>query len=83
MGNRVTELFCWIAYDPADDNEGIPAAPTVMDGERYFIPLMGADMDRVASLRRHVEAVKAAMPSDCPPFKLRRFVITEEVVDEL
>lgn len=82
MGNKITELYAWIALDPADDNEGMPATDIVIDGMRYFVPLLGADMDRVTSLRRYAKEVKASMPGNVV-FRLRRFIITDEVVDEL
>lgn len=82
MGNKITELYCWIALDPADDNEGVPATNIIINGADYMVPLMGADKARIASLRKHAEQVKAEMGPDIA-FRLRRFVITEEVVDEL
>jgi hypothetical protein len=81
MGNRITELYCWIALDPADDNEGIPATNLSIAGRDYMVPLLGADTARMTSLRKHAERVRAEMPGVA--FTLRRFVITEEVVDEL
>ena len=46
-GFRIKSIWAFIATNPEDDSEGIPAA--LMSGT--WMPLMAADEDRVASLR--------------------------------
>lgn len=53
---KITSLYAWIATE-ADGGEGLPAMHTVIDGQEYFMPLMGADMARIKSLRGKAELV--------------------------
>lgn len=48
MTVRIEEMFAFIALDPADDTEGVTAALRP-NGE--WMPMIGADMDRMNSLR--------------------------------
>lgn len=45
---RIEQMYAFVALDPEDDTEGVPAytAPNGM-----MMPLVGADMTRVESLR--------------------------------
>lgn len=50
-GIRITEIYAFIAIDPRDDNEGIPAiSGPWQDGQEVMMPLVGADRERIISL---------------------------------
>lgn len=49
MGNVITELYAYVVLDDGDGNEGVPAVE-MPDGK--IMPLMGADMPRVQSIRQ-------------------------------
>lgn len=71
---RVTELYAWIATE-RDGGEGVPAASMVVDGQLMLVPLIGADLARLESLRP--TAVAVANESGCP-VRLRRFVLAPD-----
>jgi hypothetical protein len=56
MSPRVTELYAWVVTDTGPDDEGVPAflGPT-----GAWMPMMGADLERAASLRAEAEKVAA------------------------
>ena len=45
----VTEMWAWIATE-ANGGEGVAACEMVIDGQRFLMPLVGADEARVRSL---------------------------------
>jgi hypothetical protein len=51
-GKRITQIFCFIALDTADDCEGIPAieGPHPLSGGGIMMPLVGADQARLEAL---------------------------------
>lgn len=53
---RITELYAWVVADTGPDDEGVPA---FMDLTGAWFPMMGADLDRAASLRTEAEKVAA------------------------
>lgn len=65
MTKKITEIYAWICTEP-DGGEGLPA---IMVNNRAM-PLIGADKERMASLRPYAEQVAAE--SGCP-LKLVRF----------
>jgi len=50
---RIEEMYAFIAADTGPDDEGLIAVPseTDQDGTSVWLPLIGADMERVDSLR--------------------------------
>ena len=44
---RITEMFAFISEDKGPDDEGVVG----MSAGQWMLPLVGADMDRVDSLR--------------------------------
>lgn len=50
---KITEMFAWVSTEP-DGGEGICAAQMVMEGQLIYMPLIGADANRVESLRSTV-----------------------------
>lgn len=53
-GDVVSELYAWVTIDPADGNEGVMAFRTA-SGD--WMPMIGADMARIESLRPMVMAI--------------------------
>jgi len=64
---RIDALWAWISTDPGDEEEGLIGYRTP-DG--WWMPLVGADRERIESYRWHAELVKAATGQ---PVKLVRF----------
>lgn len=50
---RIDKMYAFIAEDTGPDDEGLIALPseTDQDGNSVWLPLIGADMERVDSLR--------------------------------
>lgn len=80
-GKRVTELWAYIAVDPHDDCEGIPAVniPDPATRQPTSFPLVGADEYRMRSLRPI--AVELAKLNGCL-MRLVRFT-NMEVIEEI
>jgi len=66
-GKSIDALYAWVATDP-DGGEGVCGAN--IPGLGGMVPLVGADMDRVKSLRPFAEATRAA---SAYPVRLVRF----------
>ncbi len=51
---KITEMFAFIVEDKSPDDEGVIAfeSRSQTTGESLWLPLVGADMARVESLRR-------------------------------
>lgn len=69
---RIDEMFAFIVVDD-DGTEGVPA---YLDGSGLWVPLMGADTARVASLRHHGVATARAMKR---PVEIVRFTVRERI----
>lgn len=63
---RITDLYAYVIADKDDDDEGVPAFPS-MSG--MMMPMMGADQERAASLRRMAQEMATASGK---PIKLIR-----------
>jgi len=50
-GDRVMELWTYLAIDSVDDCEGIAGITAILDGQRTVMPMIAADKARIASLR--------------------------------
>jgi hypothetical protein len=70
---KITELWAWIVQEP-DGGEGVPASTAIMPG--YFLPLMGADGDRMKALEEHARAIASLSGL---PIRLERFTNHEVV----
>jgi hypothetical protein len=73
-GQAINTLYAWIATEP-DGGEGL--ATMILNG--MFMPMIGADRERVQSLRPHAEWVHDV--TGCP-IKLKAFTVGV-VIDEL
>jgi hypothetical protein len=76
QGQKITMLYAWVVTEP-DGGEGIAGANIPALGG--MVPLVGADRERMASLRPHAELVRR---SSGYPVRLVRFG-TREVLEEL
>jgi len=69
---RITQMLVYVLADKDEDDEGVPSIHTAMGA----MPLLGADEDRVRSLRPYAQ--KLANLSG-KPVRLVRFTQLEEV----
>ena len=65
---KIEKLFAFIIEDTGPDDEGVAAFH--MFGSNVFMPMVGADMDRVESLRSHAQQIAQTMGK---PIKLVEF----------
>jgi hypothetical protein len=72
MPQKITELWAWIGVEP-DGSEGIVAKEMLIEGRRMFVPMVGADMARINSLRDEAISVGKHFGK---PVKLVHFTIT-------
>ncbi len=68
----IQELYAYVSVDPEDQNEGIIAMATPSGP----LPLVGADIDRMKSLRKVAEDVAERSKIQV---KLLRFSVREEI----
>lgn len=56
---RIEEMYAFIVEDSGPDDEGVMAMQTEPgdDGQRLWLPLVGADMARVNSLRSIAQGI--------------------------
>jgi len=54
MTKYIDQMYAFVVVDPEDDTEGITA---FVDGGGMAMPMVGADMDRVDSLRPIAEGM--------------------------
>jgi len=64
---KITELYAYVAEDTGPDDEGVPAFAQPSTG--YWMPMMGADMERAEQLRTMAEDMARATGK---PIKLIR-----------
>lgn len=67
----VTEMWAWIVTD-VNGGECLVACEMMIDGQRFMMPLVGADEDCVRSLEPHARMV---IERTGKPVYLRRFSI--------
>jgi hypothetical protein len=72
-GKTIDALYAWVAHEP-NGGEGVCRAQL---GDVHM-PLVGADMDRVKSLRPYAEAIRQATGY---PVRLLRFSRREDLED--
>lgn len=68
---KVEELWAWIITEE-NGGEGIAACEMALDGHRFMMPLVGADLDRIRSLQP--QAYLVAQRTGLP-VQLKRFVL--------
>jgi hypothetical protein len=71
----ITELYAWVATIASGD-EGLPAVSIVVERREMMAPIIGADRERVESLREHAELAKVTTGA---PMRLCRFELVEEI----
>jgi hypothetical protein len=74
----ITSLYAWVVTEP--DGEGVAGAALMVDGKPVWMPLVGADLDRMRSLRPYAELVKEQTGF---PMRLARFDLAAEEIDSL
>lgn len=67
--HKIEEMWAWVCVEP-DGNERIPAQCVDLEGVNTFLPFVGADSDRVKSLRKFVHQIAQIKGL---PIKLMRF----------
>lgn len=72
-GQKIEKIYMWVATEP-DGGEGIPSM--MLDG--IWFPMLGADTDRIESMRSQAVAIRAATgrPVALVEFTGRRVVET-------
>lgn len=67
----VTELWVWVATEE-NGGEGVAACEMMIDGQRFMMPLVGADEERITALQPYamLVATRTGMP-----VQLRRFIM--------
>ena len=71
---RIDEMYAFTQVDPADNTEGIIA----FHAGSGWMPMVGADMERVQYLRPRAQEVANATGT---PVKVLRFSVREEVAE--
>lgn len=69
---RITEIFAFVAQDSGPEDEGLAAFRSTMG----WMPLIGADAERVAKLR---EAAQEVATRSGKTLRLVRFSVREEL----
>lgn len=75
-GLKIDELWCWVAYDPADGNEGIPAFYGIGG---LAMPMMGADGDKMLMLRPAAVQAAALSRHDVQLRRFREMTVIETI----
>jgi hypothetical protein len=75
QGEKISALYAWVAEEP-DGGEGVCSAEMELFGKPVHMPLVGADLDRVKSLRHHAETLRRATGW---PVRLVRYAHREEM----
>lgn len=69
---KITAIYAWVATE-AEGGEGIPA---ILLNDGAWMPLIGADIDRVKSLKKYAEQHRRDTGQ---PVRLVRFSKTEDL----
>jgi len=75
MPKKIVELWAWVREDEGD-GEGILGTEIVIDGRPMFVPLVGADRERMESYRHY--AIKIGQKTG-RKIKLMRFSNAEVI----
>lgn len=77
---KITEMFAFVAADGGPDDEGIMGALVPgPDGTPMMMPLVGADIGRVKSIKQHADMIRKATGK---PYKILRFKLVGEIDKE-
>jgi hypothetical protein len=71
----IAALYAWVAEEP-DGGEGVCSATMQLFDRPVHMPLVGADIERIRSLREYAEIVRKA--SGCP-VRLVRYTQREDL----
>ena len=71
----VTELWAWVITEE-NGGEGVAACEMPINGERFMMPLVGADEERIRSLEPYARIVESKTGLKV---HLRRFTNAEDV----
>jgi hypothetical protein len=74
-GKRIDAIYAWVAQEP-DGGEGVCSATMQYLGREMMMPLIGADIDRVKSLRQHARTARMTTGF---PVRLVRFSMREDL----
>lgn len=74
-GQRVTELWAWVAYDPMTGGEGVMGVAL----GRIATPAFSSRRDLAEGMKPFVDAAVRGAQEPRPEVTLRRFVLAEEV----
>lgn len=69
---KITEVFAFVVTDQDEDDEGIMGMQTPMG----WMPFVGGDMARVASLREAADTICAQLGK---PYRILRFSVREDI----
>ena len=70
---KIAELFAYVVQDKDENDEGIMA---IRHPDGGWIPLVGADRDRMIALRPQADIVALATRK---PYRIMRFELKEEI----
>ena len=71
-GFKITRLYAFIAIDPEDGDEGVLG---FLSPDGQWMPMIGADMERVASLKPMAEEISKATGVK---YEIRYFTVTPD-----
>lgn len=71
---KIEEMFAFVAEE--EEGEGVMASEMVIDGRLMFVPLVGADIARVDSLRRKADEISRITRK---PYKILHFKLVGEI----
>jgi len=71
---KIKEMFAFVAKERK--GEGVMASEMVIDGRLMFVPLVGADIARVDSLRRKADEISRITGK---PYKILHFKLVGEI----
>lgn len=79
MPQKIGSIYCYVMTEDNGD-EGIPAASAYIDGRLMFLPMVGADLERVKSLLPRVQEISNATGKS---FRLMKFSEAEDITHTL
>jgi hypothetical protein len=71
---KITEMFAYVMADKDEDDEGVIGFYSPQAGG--WIPMVGADVDRVKSLKKEADRISAQVGK---PYKILKFKLVEEI----
>jgi len=81
---RIEELWAWVSLDPVDNQEGVIGVemrdPLGRPDRTVFVPMVGADRERIESYRSYVENI---VKTTGVPARLIRYAKVDEELEIL